>query len=87
MRCVDPKFPGLEKYAAGFDLHEEWYSLKDFSPDLHVLLVQETESMKGIEYQRPAFPAGEGRAVASSEGADATAGQRARGSLTTEDPY
>jgi type 1 glutamine amidotransferase len=57
MRCVDPKFPGLEKYAAGFDLQEEWYSLKDFSEDLHVLLVQETESMKGIEYERPSFPA------------------------------
>jgi uncharacterized protein len=74
MRCVDPKFPGLEKYAAGFDLHEEWYSLKDFSEDLHVLLVQETESMKGAEYQRPAFPAtwarmhGKGRVFYTSMG-------------------
>jgi len=57
MRVVDPKFPGMEKYAAGFDLNEEWYSLKDFSEDLHVLLVQETDTMKGIEYQRPAYPA------------------------------
>jgi type 1 glutamine amidotransferase len=57
MRCVDPKFPGMEKDAGGFDLQEEWYSLKDFSEDLHVLLVQETETMKGIEYQRPAYPA------------------------------
>ena len=57
MRCVDAKFPGLEKHAAGFEMHEEWYSLKDFRPDLHVLLVQESEAMKGIEYQRPAYPA------------------------------
>lgn len=57
MRVVDAKFPGMAKHAAGFDLHEEWYSLKDFRPDLHVLLVQETESMKGIEYERPAYPA------------------------------
>jgi type 1 glutamine amidotransferase len=57
MRCVDPKFPGLEKYADGFAFQEEWYSLKDFRPDLHVLLVQEAEAMKGIEYQRPAYPA------------------------------
>lgn len=57
MRCVDPKFPGMATHAAGFDLHEEWYSLKDFTEDLHVLLVQETEAMKGIEYDRPAFPA------------------------------
>jgi type 1 glutamine amidotransferase len=57
MRCVDAKFPGMEKHAAGFDMHEEWYSMKDFRSDLHVLLVQETEAMKGIEYERPAFPA------------------------------
>ncbi len=57
MRCVDPRFPGLEKYAGGFDMQEEWYSLKDFRSNLHVLLVQETDSMKGIEYQRPAYPA------------------------------
>ena len=57
MRVVDSKFPGMEKYTAGFDLNEEWYSLKDFSEDLHVLLVQETDTMKGIEYQRPAYPA------------------------------
>ncbi len=57
MRCVDAKFPGMEKSAAGFDLKEEWYSLKDFSDDLHVLLVQETDTMKGNPYQRPAYPA------------------------------
>lgn len=74
MRCVDPKFPGMEKYAAGFDLKEEWYSLKDFRPDVHVLLVQEAESMKGIEYQRPAYPAtwarmhGKGRVFYTSMG-------------------
>ncbi len=74
MRCVDPKFPGMEKYAAGFDLNEEWYSLKDFRDDIHVLLVQETESMKGIEYERPAYPAawarmhGRGRVFYTSMG-------------------
>ena len=57
MRCVDPKFPGLEKYADGFAVQEEWYSLKDFSDNLHVLLVQETDTMKGEMYQRPAYPA------------------------------
>ena len=74
MRCVDAKFPGLAKYAAGFDLKEEWYSLKDFRPDIHVLLVQESESMKGIEYERPAYPAtwtrmhGKGRVFYTSMG-------------------
>lgn len=74
MRCVDPKFPGLEKSAAGFEMMEEWYSLKDFSEDIHVLLVQEAEAMKGIEYQRPAYPAtwarmhGKGRVFYTSMG-------------------
>ena len=40
----------------GYGLYEEWYSLKDFAPDLHVLLVQETKGMKGDEYQRPPYP-------------------------------
>jgi type 1 glutamine amidotransferase len=57
MRCVDPKFPGMENVGERFDLMEEWYSLKDFPDDLHVLLVQETSSMEGPMYQRPAYPA------------------------------
>lgn len=74
MRCVDAKFPGFEKYAAGFELNEEWYSLKDFRDDLHVLLVQETAAMKGVEYERPAYPAtwarmhGKGRVFYTSMG-------------------
>jgi hypothetical protein len=35
---------------------EEWYSLKDFAPDLHVLLVQDTTGMTGPEYARPNYP-------------------------------
>ena len=57
MKVVDAAFPGLEKLGEGFELHEEWYALKHFAPDLHVLLVQETEGMKGDMYQRPPFPA------------------------------
>ncbi len=74
MRVVDTKFPGFEKYGAGFEMQEEWYSLKDFRSDIHVLLVQETETMKGIEYQRPAYPAtwarqhGKGRVFYTSMG-------------------
>jgi len=74
MTCVDPKFPGLEKYAAGFAFPEEWYSLKDFTPDIHVLLVQESGKMEGVEYQRPPYPAtwvraqGKGRVFYTSMG-------------------
>ena len=74
LRCVDPKFPGMGKAAAGFEAMEEWYSLKDFSDDLHVLLVQEAEAMEGVEYQRPAYPStwvrmhGQGRVFYTSMG-------------------
>jgi type 1 glutamine amidotransferase len=53
---TDAKFPGFEKVPASFGLHEEWYSLKDFSPDIHVLTVIDAPAMKGIEYQRPPYP-------------------------------
>lgn len=53
---IDPKFPGMENLGASFELNEEWYSLKDFRDDLHVLLLQDAPAMKGIEYQRPAYP-------------------------------
>lgn len=49
-----PGFKGLEK---DFHLNEEWYSLKNFPDDLHVLLVQDTQGMDGKDYQRPAYPA------------------------------
>lgn len=55
MRVIDPKFPGMSQ--EDFAWMEEWYSLKDFSDNLHVLLVQETEGMTGEPYRRPAYPA------------------------------
>ncbi len=56
MRVVDHRFPGAPT-AQDFNLLEEWYALKNFAPDLHVILVQETEGMKGLMYERPSFPA------------------------------
>ena len=56
MRLVDDKFPGT-KDLKDFNLNEEWYALKNFAPDLHVILVQDTEGMKGGLYQRPPYPA------------------------------
>ena len=56
MHVVDPKFPGVDGQN-DFTLHEEWYSLKNFAPDLHVILVNETQGMRGLDYERPAFPA------------------------------
>lgn len=52
----DTKFPGLEGVSSPVSFTEEWYSLKDFQPDLHVILTLETEGMKGEPYQRPPYP-------------------------------
>ena len=57
MRVVDNQFQGFQKLGERFELMDEWYSLTDFSKDLHVLLVQETKGMTGIPYRRPPYPA------------------------------
>ena len=67
---ADPKFPGLTGRGETLELQEEWYSLADFSPDLHVLLALDPASMKDLNangadwppagwdtpYKRPAYP-------------------------------
>lgn len=52
---VDQRFPGLGAFH-DFELMEEWYAMKNFAPDLHVILAQETRGMAGAEYQRPRYP-------------------------------
>jgi type 1 glutamine amidotransferase len=55
LKAIDPKFPG----AAQLDnakFVEEWYALKNFAPDLHVILAQDNTGMEGDMYQRPPFP-------------------------------
>ncbi len=51
----DAKFPGLTTPPAGFN--DEWYSLKNFTPDMHVILTVDTAGMTGEQYQRPPYPA------------------------------
>ncbi len=73
MRVADKEFPGA-KGLEDFQLHEEWYSLKNFAPDLHVILVQDNQGMRNLDYQRPSFPAtwarmhGKGRVFYTSMG-------------------
>lgn len=52
----DPKFPGLEGLRSPVEFNEEWYSLKDFAPDLHVILTIDTGKLKGNCYQRRPYP-------------------------------
>jgi type 1 glutamine amidotransferase len=73
MRVTDKSFPGA-KDLKDFPLHEEWYSLKNFANDLHVILVQDTKGMTDWQYERPSFPAswarlhGKGRVFYTSMG-------------------
>jgi hypothetical protein len=73
IEVADNAFPatkGLNDYT----LLDEWYALKNFAPDLHVLLVQQTQGMEGAMYHRPAYPAtwarrhGKGRVFYTSMG-------------------
>jgi uncharacterized protein len=52
----DANFPGLEGVKSPVSFNEEWYSLKDFVPDVHVVLTLDTKGMRGECYQRPAYP-------------------------------
>ncbi len=52
----DPKFPGLEEVSSVVSFNDEWYSLKDFRTDLHVILTLDTKGMTGEPYQRAPYP-------------------------------
>ncbi|HEV2118079.1 MAG TPA: ThuA domain-containing protein [Terriglobales bacterium] len=55
-RVADSSFPGMQALGQGIEWTEEWYALRAFPPDLHVLLVMETQGMQGNFYQRPPYP-------------------------------
>lgn len=70
----DSKFPGLEGVTSPVSFTEEWYSIKDFMPDIHVILTLDTKGMKGACYERPPYPVtwarmhGEGRVFYTAMG-------------------
>jgi type 1 glutamine amidotransferase len=53
---VDHAFPGMNAVGDSFSFQEEWYSLKQFAPDLHVIQVLDTAGMRGNMYQRGPYP-------------------------------
>ncbi len=55
-KVTDPSFPGVKGLGETFSWNEEWYSLKNFNPDIHVLTVIDAPSMKGDMYKRAPFP-------------------------------
>ena len=74
LRVTSPKFPGVAAMGEASRFLEEWYAMKNFAKDLHVILLQETEGMVDACYQRPPFPAtwarmhGKGRVYYTSFG-------------------
>ncbi len=42
--------------AEGIAFFDEWYCMKNFNHDMHVILVQETQFLRGDCYRRPPFP-------------------------------
>jgi type 1 glutamine amidotransferase len=74
MKVVSPKFPGVGELGEGFEMFEEWYVAQNIAKDMHVILLQDTEGMKGDMYQRPPYPAtwakmsGKGRVFYTSMG-------------------
>jgi type 1 glutamine amidotransferase len=52
----DPNFPGLQGVNSPVSFKEEWYSIKDFAPDIHVILTLDTKGMTGECYQREPYP-------------------------------
>ena len=55
-KVIDPTFPGFEKVGSEFSFQEEWYTLKDFRSDIHVLTVFNDPALEGDDYKRPAYP-------------------------------
>ena len=55
--ATDPmELPCLKKYGKTFRHFEEWYAMKNFNSDIHVLLVLKTEGMVGKLYKPALYP-------------------------------
>lgn len=59
---TDPTFPGVDGFGtASFDILDEWYALKNFADNLHVILAHDTATFGKKQggnkvYDRPNFP-------------------------------
>jgi uncharacterized protein len=70
VKVIDPRFPGLTQRGDTVELLEEWYSMTNFAPDMHVLLLQQPDQMRDpnangkdwppegwdTPYKRPPYP-------------------------------
>lgn len=50
------QLPHLKDSGKRITTWEEWYTMKEYNTDMHVILTQETDGMDGRDYNRPPFP-------------------------------
>lgn len=50
------ELPHLKDSGKRITTWEEWYTMRDFNTDMHVIMIQETAGMDGNDYNRPPFP-------------------------------
>ena len=74
VRMADRDMPGMSQLGAEFEFSERWLAFKNFDPEMHVVMVQETATLEGELFRRPAYPLtwlryeGKGRVFYSSLG-------------------
>lgn len=56
VRMSDRSVPGLTQLESSFAAHERWLAFKNFDPQMHVVMVQDTAGLHGNLYERPSFP-------------------------------
>ncbi len=56
VRMADQSLPGMTQLRKGFEVEDRWLAMKNFDPEMHVIMAQETEDMEGGLYRRPSYP-------------------------------
>jgi type 1 glutamine amidotransferase len=56
VEVVDPNFPAVKVWPKSFTLNDEWYAYSFPPSNMHVLMMLQTEGMKGSDYKRPSYP-------------------------------
>ena len=70
------ELPWLKETGKKITNFEEWYAMRNYAQDIHVVLIQPTEGMEGKCYERPDYPSswirkeGKGRVAYSAYGHD-----------------
>lgn len=56
VRMVDRDVPGMRQLGAEFEFSERWLAFKNFDPQMHVVMIQDTAAVEGDLYRRPSYP-------------------------------